>query len=402
MFLISDKKGKNLEDVQRMNRLLIINFLRKQKNMSRADLARATGLKQATITNIVNDLLDTRLARETGELDAKIGRRSIGIALNNELYKVIHVRLARKYFLIGLYDIAGNKYEVHKENIDISWGSETVFTRMKVRIAEQLSRLKIGEVISIGISLPGPYLSSQGRIGIMTEFPGWEKISIKDEIQSYFGIPTYAEHDANVGALAEWWLGSNFMDKGTLVYVAAGQGIGTGIINDGKLFKGAMGIAGEVGHMSIAFDGPKCQCGNRGCLEYYCSTFALLREAKKQAANHNESMLTQDVDLNDFFKALESGDFIAKRVFGHIARFLGLGLVNIVNIYNPHVIVVGDELARGGEYLLEILKQTVKEHVLPMVYEQLTIRLSAFDDDPALIGAGSLAVNNINDIIFPA
>jgi N-acetylglucosamine repressor len=393
------KKGKNLEDIQQMNRALIISLLRKKEVISRADLAKATGLQQATITNIIKDLLEYGLVVETGIIDGEKGRRSIGLALNVDKYRVISVRLARKYFTIGLFDFAGNQYELISEHIDILSGPRNVLDRMFQSISNIMGTGEYGKVLGIGVAIPGPFFRSEGKIGLITEFPGWENISIKEELTSKFGLPTYVEHDANVGALAEWWVGSSFMDSGTMVYVAAGQGIGAGIINDGKLFTGALGVAGEIGHMSIFLDGPKCECNNRGCLELYCSTIALTKGIRKELDKYPHSVLDQDCTLSQIFEALESGDELATKVFQKTARYLGLGLVNIIYAYNPHVIIIGDELAEAGQRLVEIIRDIIKDHTLPSIYENLTIKLSSFKTDPVLIGAGSLVFDHIGSIL---
>ncbi len=397
--VLNNKKGKNLEDIQLMNRALVLSLLRKKKAISRADLAKATGLKQATITNIIKDLLSCGLVTETGIIEGKKGRRSIGLTLNIDKYRVVSVRLARKYFTVGLFDITGNQYELITENIEILSGPRYALNRMCQRISDIMEKGGNSNVLGIGVAIPGPFFRSDGKIGVITEFPGWENISIKEELTTKFGLPTFVEHDANVGALAEWWLGSSFMDSGTMVYVAAGQGIGAGIVNDGKLFTGAMGVAGEIGHMSIYLDGPKCECGNRGCLEHYCSTIALTKGIQKELEKYPQSILNQDCTLSQIIEALESGDELAKKVFEKTARYLGMGLVNIVYTYNPHVIIIGDELAQVGQWIVDIIHDTIKDRILPSIFENLTIRLSSFETDPVLIGAGSLVFDNIGSIL---
>jgi predicted NBD/HSP70 family sugar kinase len=395
------KQGKNLEDIQKMNRTLVINLLLKQPISTRVDLAKTTGLKPATITNIINDLMACGLVKETGGINGGLGRRSIGLVFNGEAYRVIHVRLARRYFLVGLFDLVWKQYNFVQEDIDILSDPARVMERIKARIHEMLQKAGTVRVVGIGIALPGPYFRTDGHIGPITEFPGWEGTAIENDISKTFGLPTYTEQDANVGALAEWRNESSMINSGTIIYIAAGQGIGAGIVINGKLFTGSLGVAGEIGHTSIAFDGPKCNCGNTGCLELYCSTIALLKEAHKRSAEVPDTLLSPDCSLNQFFHALNLGDKLAGEIFGKVARFLGIGIVNAINVYNPDLIVIGDELALGGgQHLLQIVSQVVKERVLPHIYERLTIRLSTFTEDPAFIGSGLMLLDNINDIIL--
>lgn len=389
------KSGTNLLDVQEMNRSLIIRLLHKNGVCSRADLAKATGLKQATITNIINSFIGAGIVKETGIIEGEKGRRSIGVSLNGTDYKLIGVRLARKYLKVGLFDIEGTLYYKKKVDIKITATPEDAIIIMKSLITDILKNNDNGSILGIGVALPGPFFRQEGRIVLMTEFSGWEKINIQDELSSTFQIPVYVEHDANCGVLAEWLYGAHKNNHGTLMYVAAGQGIGAGIIVDGKLYTGTLGTAGEIGHMSISFDGPKCECGNRGCLELYCSTIALLRKIKKERINFEDSILQEDCTLNDVFDALKKEDKLAKTVVDEVVWFLSFGLASVANTLNPDTIIIGDELSNAGDYLLNSVKCNMKKLLLPQIYENIKIDLSSFDGDPILIGASALAIDSI-------
>lgn len=388
------KQGTNHGDVQEMNRSLVIRLMRQMSVCSRADLAGATGLERATITHIINDLIDWGLVKETGLLNGKKGRRSIGITLNSEVYKVIGIRIARKYFSVGLFDIAGREYDIKTEEITSNSDSSETFRKIKSIVKNFLNDGK-ENFIGIGCAIPGPFFRNEGKMALITELHGWEKISIRQELEEAFGLPVFLEHDANVGALAEWWLGSSRIQKGTMVYVAAGQGIGAGIVIDGSVFRGALGVAGEIGHASINFSGPKCECGNNGCLTNYCSTLAFKREVEKNLPDFPESMLNEGCTTDLIFKALEAEDRLALSVLEQIAGYLSFGLINIIYTYNPDVIIIGDELSKAGPRLLKICIDKIQEHVLPQIYQKLSINLSSFDKDPILIGAGALAVDKV-------
>lgn len=327
-------KGTNLESAQEMNRSLVIHLLRQVKVCSRAELSKSTGLKQATITNIINDLINADLVRVTGSIIGAKGRRSIGISLNLEVYKVVGIRLSRKYISIGLFDIDGNKYSSEIVPTDMKLGSDVVLERIKEEVAKLIENINRSNILGIGIAIPGPFIKNKGNITLMAEFPGWENISIQDELESEFGLPTYLEHNANLGALAEWWLGGHTKQMGTMVYVTAGLGIGAGVIVDGKIFKGALGIAGEIGHMSISFDGPKCECGNSGCLEKYCSAIALVRDVKEELKNYPNSILQQDASLAGILEGLKANDELAKKAIKKSSWFLGFGLASILVVEN--------------------------------------------------------------------
>ncbi len=388
-------QGINLEDVQEMNRALVIRMLRKLRLCSRADLSKATGLTQPTITNIIADFIRWGLVTEKGIIEGVKGRRSIGISLNTELYKVIGVRLARKYFSVGLFDLFGSGEIISHEPIDVSQGSTTALRRIRAAVSDLIAASQQFRILGVGVAIPGPFFRTEGRIALMTEFPGWEQVALEEELSVSPRVPVFLEHDANAGALAEWWLGPHSRETGTMVYVAAGQGVGAGIMIDGRMFRGTLGTAGEIGHMSIDMNGPRCECGNRGCLEHYCSTLAVMRETRKALAGYPASPLQHDHSFAAIVAALAAGDELARAMVKKAAWHLGFGLVNVVNTFNPDVIIIGDELASAGPALLATIVETVKSHVLPSVFASLRIELSAFETDSVVAGVSTLVVEKL-------
>ncbi len=252
-------------------------------------------------------------------------------------------------------------------------------------------------MVGIGLATPGPLFRHEGRIALMTNFPGWERIALRKEFAGAFGLPTFIEHDANAAALAEWWFGPNLQAAETMVYIAAGQGIGCGIIVDGLLHRGALGIAGEIGHASIDCNGLHCQCDNRGCLELYCSTTALLRDVAKDLVVHPESRLAKATRLSaeEVVNLAGQGDGLAQRAIQRAAHYLGVGVVNLVNTIHPHRVVIGDELAQAGPLLLQEVRRIVQERTLPAVAQAVKIELSSFATDPVLVGASALAIEYV-------
>lgn len=389
-------KGANNENIQEMNRSLVLRLLFEMQVCSRADLARASGLKQATITNIVNDLIEWGIVEECGLISGGRGRRSIGLKLSEKNYHAIGVKLSRTRISVGLFDILGNEYRVIEKDHDALSSPEDVLQTMIVMIKEVMKfSTDAGKIIGIGLALPGPFISKEEKIILMTDFPGWEKISIRDELESAFKLPIFTEHDGNAGALAEWWFGNKTKGKGTMVYVAAGQGIGAGIVIDGSLYTGTLGTAGEIGHMSISFDGPYCQCGNKGCLELYCSTTAMLKHVKNSLAEYPNTMLTENTDFETMLRATKENDPLANQALRNAAHYLGFGLVGIINVFNPDHIVIGDDMALLGEGFLNIVKETVSDHMLPPLYKNTSIELTSFRWDAALIGAAALVTQQV-------
>lgn len=384
MTLVNVKQGTNLEDVQEMNRSLVLKLLRKKQICSRADLAKASGLNQSTITNIINEMINWGLIVETGLIEGKKGRRSIGIKLNSEQFKILGIRLTRKSIILGLYDIEGNEYGFRQVSIHTGDGPASAIKKMKEMITETIKTNKIGKVYAIGLATPGPLFRNEGRIALMSQFPGWDKINIQEDLMREYEIPVYIEHDAKAGGLAQWWFGDHPHDHGTMIFVAAGQGVGAGIVVDGTVYHGALGMAGEIGHMSIDYNGPQCECGHKGCLELYCSIGVILRTLGKDHSS-----------LQSVWDALREGDPATEETIRKAAWFLGFGLVNVVNVFNPSYIVLGDELSAAGDLLRDTVSQVIKENVLPDIWSRLRIELAPYNKDSMLMGAATIAIDSL-------
>jgi len=390
--LSNQKKGLNLLEISKLNRSLVLKTISNKQKCSRVEIAKETGLNQSTITKIVDQLLKLGIVHETGLILGKKGRRSIEIALNHSKYRVIGIRLSRKYFSSALFDISGNVYKTQKEKIKVFENPSMVLAKLKKTIEEYI-KISLNEacsIIGIGVAVPGPFFKKEGRIGLMTEFPGWEDIFIEKELKESFDIPIYIENDANFAALAEVWFDNTNVNS--LVYVLAGEGIGAGVVLDGKLFEGVFGSGAEIGHCSINYRGEKCRCGNNGCLELYCSTLSILKAIKVKLKDYPNSTIDNNSNIEDVFKAFRKEDPLAIEILCNAAECLGIGIVNIINAFNPETIVIGDALTQMGPRLIDIIGKVINTHTLPEVSKYIKIKLSSLKMDSALLGAGTLAI----------
>lgn len=397
------KIGKNNLDMQESNRSSILRILAKDAVITRADISRMTGLKQATITNIINDLIASGVVIETGALKGNLGRRSIGIQLNTDKYTVLGIKIARRSYSLGVFDLKNRLLEHSKRKV----GSDLNASVMLENILSEAHAMiaKYNNCCAVGVAVPGPFLRREGRIAVMSEFVGWEEIDIQQKLSSAFSVPVFIEHDANAGALGEWSQTQNIGTDDVLVHLLASEGIGTGVVLDGKIIGGYRGIFGEVGHMSINAEGDKCVCGNHGCLEMYCSALALVKTVLTELPDHPQSSLNAEekITADVVFNHMVQGDEFCLSVVKRVGRYLGYGITNIVNAYDPKEIVISDIMSGGGEVMLESIKQTVRERLLPDIYKDLIIRYSSLKGDLILYGAAAVAIDRIfekTDIFF--
>ena len=380
--------GKNLEVIQAMNRTLLLRLLQQNHICSRANLSEQSGLKQATITNIINDFISWELVEETGLIEGCKGRRAIGIRLNTEVFYVIGVRLSRKYFEVGIFTLMGELVEEEYREYITDTKPSTVIPKIPERIRRLIARYAGKKVLAVGVAVPGPYYFEEGVIEAV--FTDWEQVSIKSMLQEGMPLPVVIDHDANAGVLAECSFGLDPNLYETVVYLAVGQGIGAGIYHEGKIFRGAAGIAGEIGHASINMDGPRCECGNRGCLTCYASTIAFMDRVNKRRKDLGFSPLLQ---FQDLIEPAQKKDEVVYSEFRTNMRYLSVGIINLIYSYNPDLIIIGDEMSRIGERVPEEIKYNISQLMERKVLKQAEIRLAAFEKDSAFIGAAELAID---------
>lgn len=386
--------GSNNSDLTEMNRSAIVKILQQRDVCSRAEIAKITGLTQASITKITAVLIEMGIVSEVGTIKGNGNRRSIGLRLNAEEKQVIGVKFSRHMFAVGVFDISGKLYTMRETEFELEQDTREVLTDMKDQIHETLKKYK--NVVAIGLALPGPYIREEGRIAMVTSMPKWHDINFIDEFKNGFNKPLFIEQDANAGALAEWWFGNHGRPLNTLAYFLAGEGVGSGIVENDNLLLGMQGVASEVGHISIDVNGPRCECGNYGCLELYCCASAMLERAKQEMPDlMNKKYKNRAEACGDVFEEARRGNRKAGKVVDEIANYLAYGCVTLINAYNPDIIVIGDIISMGGDLLLPTIKETVQARVIPEMYEKVKIEFSKLSVDPTLYGAAAIATDRL-------
>ena len=247
-----------------------------------------------------------------------------------------------------------------------------------------------GSVCAVGIGAPGPLSAKEGVLtNPVPNLPKWRGFAICAALSERLGKPAYLDNDANVAALSEQWLG---VAKGSenVVVLTLGTGIGGGVIAEGRLLHGFSGNAGELGHISIDYDGPECACGSRGCIELYASAGATVeryRRKLEEAGREAEGEITAE----GVFEAAEAGDELAKATFAEVGYCLGAAVGSIVHAFNPEMVVVAGGMAEAARYFLGMIRSVVKERTYSDLQVGLRIEVSPLGDRMGLLGAARLA-----------
>lgn len=296
-------------------------------------------------------------------------------------------------------DPTGHIYERLEEPTHAQQGREVTLPR----VIETLHRIRpeeMSQVAAIGVSVPGPVNPWTGVIARLTNVPGWEGLPLRDILTREFECPVWLGNDANLAALGEHRFGAG-RDVSDMVYMTISTGIGGGIISENRLLVGTSGLASELGHMTIEANGPRCVCGNIGCLEVLANGAAVARRARELIAQGRETLIRDLAggDVNRITAKLvgeagHRGDPVALEIFRTTGFYVGVGIVNLMHLLNPAKFVLGGGVSKAGELLFGPIKDTVRERAMSSFSEDVPIVPTALRDDVGLLGALALVLAN--------
>ena len=278
-------------------------------------------------------------------------------------------------------------------------GPQSVIERIFSAIDRLLSLRNIGssQLASISIAAAGAINSDKGLITSSPNLPGWDAVPLRDIIKEKYRVITFLINDASAAALGEHRLGAG-REVSNLIYLTVSTGIGGGIIINGKLYSGQCGGAGEIGHMTIDVNGPRCNCGNTGCFEVLASGTAVAKEAIRRIRQGERSSLIEivagkieNITAEKVEVAARGGDSLALDIISRAAIYLGVGMVNLVNIFNPEMIIVGGGMAKMGDLLLNPARQVVKERAFQLSAQAVRIVPAQLGEDAGVLGAAIFA-----------
>jgi predicted NBD/HSP70 family sugar kinase len=335
---------------------LILGLLRTHGPMTQADLARASGLSPATISSIARELRDDGWLEE-----AEGGGRGAALMLDRSAGVAVGIDFDHRRLRVAVADLAHTILAEAAEPLDTDHAAAEGIALAGRLVRGLLSELGVVEphrVTGVGMGLPGPLLGPRGAIGDSAILPGWIGTEPEALMRAELGLEVRVENDANLGALAEsvWGAGRGSTD---VLYLKVGAGVGGGLLLGGRLYRGATGTAGEIGHLTIDERGPVCRCGNRGCLEAFAGADAILAPLRRR---HGEAL-----GLHDVIERAQDGDHGCRLVIGDAGRAVGIAVAGACNLLGPELVVVGGELAQAGELLLEPLRAAVRRATIDAV-----------------------------------
>lgn len=302
----------------------------------------------------------------------------------------------------GVVDKFGKLIDNYSVETKAHKGPNIVTRQLVLAVQELFSRHRKADCVGIGIGAPGIVDVEEQVVWHPPNFSDWTGFALGPPVRKTFNLPVFMENDANCAAIAEarWGAAMDFRD---FLFVIWGTGVGGGIILNNKIHRGPSGGAGEIGHISIDYNGPDCNCGNRGCVEAYIGQRYLSRRTKaiyeKMAENVGKTKLTRLVKGNldriepyIISKAAEEGDKIAREIMQEAGQFLGYALASALNVLDLHVIVIGGGISASPEFVFDSIRETVKTRVLKSHGDHLRILRAKLGNTAGMLGAASLVL----------
>ena len=373
--------------MRELNQLRVVDELRRHGKLSRAEIARRTGLSRTTISTLVGDLVHRGFVAEQPEADVAStrGRPGILLSLDPSAGAVVGVDFDHDRVHVAVSELSREVLAEAVQELDVdhdaAGGLDVAAELVAAVLAE--AGVDLGRVLGVGMAVPGPVDPRTGKAYPGAILPGWSGVDATAELTERLGLPVHLDNDANLGALAEVTLGAGRNARNAL-YIQLSSGIGAGLIIDGRPYHGARGVAGEIGHIAIDDTGPVCRCGNRGCLETLASGPAL--------AKLLSSSLGEEISVSRMIEMAKQGHRGSARVIADAGRVVGRVLATLCNVFNPEMVVVGGDLSATGDILLDPLRDSLQRTALPMATRDLTVVAGELGERACVLGALALAI----------
>lgn len=390
--------------LKQINKLLVLKTILDNKIISRAKISRLVDLNKATVSNLTDELIKEGYVVEKGYGKSKGGRRPVLLQVNKDVGSIIGIDLGVDYIHIILSNFVGEVIFEEYANMKIGEDKEKLLRLLFDLIEKSIKKAPQTPkgILGIGIGVPGIVEKESGTVLLAPNLK-WQNVPLRSIVKQRFNLPVYIDNEANAGALGEKWFGE--WGKVTdLIYLSVGIGLGAGIIIDNKLFRGTAGFAGEVGHTTINFQDDVCSCGNIGCLENFASERALLSVIKKLVKEGAEDRYiscenVDEITPSQIIQAAMDGSRVCRMAVLEVAEKMAIGIANLVNIFNPEIVIIGNKASFFGDLFLEKLREVVNQKSFIAQFYDLKIEVSKLKDRAVVLGCIAMVISDM--LSFP-
>lgn len=381
----------------------ILQLIRDQVSLSRAQIAEITGTSPFLASKICDHLLEQNFIIEAGQGDSTGGRRPTLLSLRQGLGRLIGVHLGTVNVRVALTDFRGELIGYARDRSHATKGPDAAMQQVMTLIDQLLREagLDRADLDGLGIGISGVLDKKAGVTLFWPKLPLWTNVPVKKILEERYGEIVEVEDTSRTQALAEYRLGGASPTQ-DFVYITVGVGIGAALFLNGQLYSGAGGFAGEFGHITVSESGPVCSCGNRGCLETMISASALIRRARHGAAAGLSNALAQiakgkikDISVETLGQAAREGDRFSLRLLSETGGYLGRAMVGLINLLNPELIVIGGGVASAvGDLILPEIERAVRDRAMIQGARTVKIRISTLGEKSWALGPTLLVADH--------
>lgn len=370
--------------IREINQAIVLDAVRAGRSLSRTDIARQTGLGLPTVSGITAELIDAGLLVEGGTGKSAGGRRPVMLSLNASAGYVVGVKVTEVEVISVLTDLDANVVDRHVEVLRDQSVDDVVgaVARCVVRLTPSAGGRPVH---GVGVGLAGVIDRNRGIVRHAT-YSTWPTVDLGSVLEARLALPVVVDNDVNALVAAEQWFGVG-RDVADFVAVSVGRGIGLGMVLDGRLYRGAHGGAGELGHTKVDPDGPTCPCGQRGCLEAVAGEPAIARRVSEASGRR--------LTITDVLELAARDDATAVGALRDAGHRLGVAIGNLVNILNPRLVVLAGEGTRASPFLLDSLQQALHDTTFDGLLDELELVVEPWDDEAWARGAASLVLGEL-------
>lgn len=372
-----------------VNKSIILNKVRTEGPISRAQIAKVTKLTPPTVSSNVRELIEQGIVKESVLGKSQGGRKPTMLLIDNKAFYVIGVDAGSRKFDFILADLGGNVINQTSRELVLPITNDKLIATLKdgIRGIFQQAQVAKEKIVGIGVAMHGVVDVDTGT-ALFAPNIGLVDIPIKAELEQTFDLDIKVENDARAMALGESWFG-NHGEIDSMLVVNIGRGVGAGVIIDGKLYHGAQDLAGEVGHMTIDINGPRCTCGNKGCLQTFITGPAIAEHARQSS--------DQGLTGADVYEQALAGNEQCIHVLEETGNKIGIGLTNLIHIMNPDKVVLGGGVTKAESFILPNIRKTIMARALTPLAKKTEVVIGHLGDSATIIGAATLILIDIFD-----
>lgn len=403
---MSQSRIGNSELISSVNNRLVLQAIRVMQPTYRAEVARRTGLKPATVTGIVNNLISEGTLREipaTIDPGTRWGRPPLLLQVNRDAKRILAIDLEPDRIRVALTDLLVNVLSYHEQALD-RFSEPKDICQLMVKLAESaLEGVDRRQILGAGVSLAG-LIDQAAGVGLSsTNMPKWHNVRVRDILEKKLHIPVQIERSIHLAAMYEKWSDPNHAHR-TVVIVSLRTGVGVSIMHHGRLFTGRGGFEGEIGHTVVDLNGRECECGGRGCLETFVSASAICRRASEMMAQGRCAALQRLTQAGTplrpelIYQLAKDGYEDCATIVREVGRYIGIAVSNLINLLAPDEVVICGAIDVVDKLILQAVREQIDKIALPRSRENLTVRLAREKDRLPLLGAAVLVAEEMFEL----